>query len=140
MEPLSTSAFVLISLSVLFCSGCGFGLHLWYRRRLRRYERFLEDTYAAHLEQRAVTAMAWHASVARALDRSKFVLQQVRTDLPNAPTRQAALEEVSNLLEGAAVESDRALRSLESAPPDGLTAFDVATRAHVGKTDPHHDR
>ena len=46
MEPHPPSAFALVCLSVVLCSGCGFGLHLWYRRRLHRDERRLRDTSA----------------------------------------------------------------------------------------------
>jgi hypothetical protein len=45
----------------------------------------------------------------------------VREDHPEAASTRAALTEVSDLLEGAANESDRAIRSLEMIPSDVMT-------------------
>jgi hypothetical protein len=105
-----------VSLSV----ACGWALLAWYRFRLNRYEQELRDAYALRFEHGAAIALEIHASLAQALSRSKAVLERVRDDHPEAASTRAALKEVSDLLEGAAIESDRAVRSLEMIPSDAI--------------------
>jgi hypothetical protein len=104
-----------VSLCVAFC----WAFLLWYRFRLNRYEQKLRDAYALRFEHGAAIALEIHASLAQALSRSKAAL--VREDHPEAASTRAALKEVSELLEGAAIESDRAVRSLEMLPSDVIT-------------------
>jgi hypothetical protein len=115
------AAIFLLWAGVLLCVACGWGLLLWYRLRLNQYERQLRDAYAIRFERGAAIALELHASLAQALSRSKTVLERVREDHPEAALTRAALTEVSELLEGAAIESDRALRSLEMIPSDVMT-------------------
>jgi hypothetical protein len=75
-------------------------------------------------EHGAAIALHIHAGLAQALSRSRAVLAQVREDHPEAASALAALTEVSELLEGAALESDRALRSLEMIPSDSMTGLE----------------
>jgi hypothetical protein len=112
------AAIFVLWAGVLLCVACGWGLLLWYRFRLNQYERKLRDAYAIRFEHGAAIALEIHASLAQALSRSKTVLERVREDHPEAASARAALTEVSELLEGAAIESDRALRSLEMIPSD----------------------
>lgn len=92
----------------------------WYRFRQDRYEQKLRDIYASRFERGAAVALDIHASLAQALSRSKAVLDRVREEHPEAASTRAALKEVSELLEGAAIESDRALRALETIPSDAM--------------------
>jgi hypothetical protein len=123
-----SSVLLLSSISIVIGLSCIWAVHLWYRIRLSRYEQFLHKTYIAHFEHRAVKALAVHASLARALTRSKAVVDQVRQAAPEATTTRAALQEVSELLEGMAIDSDRAIRELETINPE--------TTISVGTADP----
>jgi nitrate/nitrite-specific signal transduction histidine kinase len=92
-------------------------------------------------EQQATIARELHSSLARALARSKALLEQVRPPSVAEAETRAALQEVSHLLEGMAIESDRALRSLETASPDAtMTSLPRAQRHALGKTHTPHDR
>ena len=110
-------------------------------RGARRYQQFLNDSYAEHFAQRALMAKSLHVTLARTIQCSKSIVDEVRESSSDAPTTRAALKQVSEWLEGAAGESDRALRSLESAPIETLDKASVSRGAHVDcETNPHHDR
>jgi hypothetical protein len=111
-----TLVLLVLCLSTVICLTCASAGYQWYR--MRRYENALQDTYQLHFEHRTMVALKLHPSLAHALARSKGVLDQVRNDLPESARMRAALEEVSGLLGGAAVEGDRALRSLDTASSD----------------------
>jgi hypothetical protein len=111
-----TLVLLVLCLSTVMCLTCASAGYLWYR--MRRYENTLQDTYRMHFEHRTMVALKLHPGLAHALARSKIVLDQVRNDLPEVARMRAALEEVSGLLGGAAVEGDRALRSLDTATSD----------------------
>ena len=115
------AAKLLLWAGISLCVACGWVLLVWYRFRLNRYEQKLRDAYALRFEHGAAVALEIHASLAQALSRSKAVLERVRDDNPEAASTRAALKEVSELLEGAAIESDRAVRSLEMIPSDAIT-------------------
>ena len=125
----------------LVCVASVFGLHLMYLRGARRYQRFLNDTYAEHFAERTLMAKSLHATLARTIQCSKCTVDQVREGSSDAKTTWAALKQVSEWLEGAAGESDRALRSLESAPIETPGKVYVSRGGHVdSETDSHHDR
>ncbi len=113
MDTFRTSAFVplfgLIFLLIAFI----WGLNAMYRRGVRRYQRAFDNTYARRFEQRAMVARALHPNLAHTIQNSKSVVDQVRAKLPDGREAEAVLNRVSELLERAAGESDRALRSLE---------------------------
>ncbi len=111
-----TLALLVLCLSTVICLTCASAGYLWYR--MRRYENALQDMYQLHFEHRTMIALELHPSLAHALARSKVVLDQARSDLPDSARTRAALEEVSDLLGGAAVEGDRAFRSLDTASSD----------------------
>src|ERR1700756_3426300 len=94
MAGLSVTAALILSLGIVFGASCLWAIHLWYRIRLSRYEEALQKTYIAHFGQRATRALELHASLGRALARSKAVLEQVRGATPEAATTRAALQEV----------------------------------------------
>jgi hypothetical protein len=84
-----------------------------YRLGVRYYERALDSMYARRFEQRAMIARALHPDLAHTIRSSKSVVDQVRAKLPDGPETEAVLHRISELLERAAGQSDRALRSLE---------------------------
>jgi hypothetical protein len=113
MHMFRGSAFVpLFGLSFLLIAFV-WGLNAMYRRGVRHYERAFGNTYAKRFEQRAMIARALHPNLAHTIQSSKSVVDQVRAKLPDGPEAEAVLHRISDLLECAAGESDRALRSLE---------------------------
>jgi hypothetical protein len=108
-----TSVLLLSSAGIVLGLGCLWAVHLWYRIKLDRYEQLLQKTYVSHFEHRATEALQLHARLGKALARSKAILELVREATPEAAITGAALQEVSELLEDMAVESDRAVRELE---------------------------
>jgi signal transduction histidine kinase len=141
METFRTSAFVPLVWGIFLVVAFGFGLHTMYRRGVRRYQRTLDDTYSGRFEQRAILARSLHANLAQTIQRSKSVVDQVRENSPDAPKTEVALNQVAEWLDGAAGESDRALRSLENTPMTIFTNGYIARGEHVdSKTNSHHDR
>jgi hypothetical protein len=141
METLRISIFVLCLVGIFILSGLYLGVHAMYRRGTRRYERVLDHTYCERFEQRTVVAKSVHPQLAQMIRRSKSVVDQVRKRATNGPETTEALNRVSEWLAGAAGESDRALRSLESGPVRALNGAYTARREHVGtKTNSHNDR
>jgi hypothetical protein len=141
MEIFPIGSLTLLLGGTLVCGACVCGLHLKYLRGARRYQQFLNDSYAEHFAQRALMAKSLHARLARTIQCSKSIVDQVRESSSDATKTRAALKQVSEWLEGAAGESDRALRSLESALIEKLEKEYVSGGAHVdSETDPHHDR
>jgi tRNA A37 N6-isopentenylltransferase MiaA len=118
------SVLLLSCLSLVLALSCLWAVHLWYCLRLNRYEEVLQKTYLSYFEQRALKALELHASLGWALARSKAVLERVRDATPEAATTRAALQEVSELLEGMAVESDRAIKELEAISPETASSPD----------------
>jgi signal transduction histidine kinase len=113
MDTFRTTALVpvfgLIFILVVFVSA----LNAMYRRGVRRYERAFVNMYARHFEQRAMIARALHTSLARTIQSGKSAVDQARAKPPDGPEAAVVLNRVSELLERAARESYRALRSLE---------------------------
>jgi hypothetical protein len=141
MEEIQASVFALLLGGLFLTVAFAFGLRNVYRRELRRYERVLDDMYSTRFEQRAVIARSLHPDLAGTIERSKFIVDQVRKNPLDGPEIQDALNQVANCLERAAVESDCALRSLEGAPMEELKNCYIVGEGHVdGKTDSHHDR
>ena len=101
--------FGLISLLIALA----WAVAVMYKRGARHYERAFDNTYTRHFEQRAMIARALHPDLALTIRSSKAVVDQVRAKPPDGPEVEAVLNRVSELLERAAGESDRALRSLE---------------------------
>lgn len=127
----SKAGIFLLFAAVSFCVACGWVLQWWYRLRLHQYERELRDIYALRFEHGAMIALEMHISLAQALTRSKAVLERVRDDHSEAAATRAALQEVSALLDGAAIESDKALRSLEMIPSAALTVSEPDSHSYV---------
>jgi hypothetical protein len=127
----SKAAIFLLLAGISCCVACGWALHLWYRFRLNQYEQELREVYALRFEHGTTIALEMHASLAQALSRSKAVLERVGEDHPDAAATRAALQEVSVLLDGAALESDRALRSLEMIPSDAMTVSKSDSQSYV---------
>lgn len=141
MEAFQTSVFTLVLGGLFLILAFAFGLHNVYRRGLRRHERVLDDMCSTQFEQRAVIARLFHSDLAGTIEHSKLIVDQMRGKPLDAPQIQAALNQVSDCLERAAVESDCALRSLEGVPMEGLNNCYIVRGAHVdSKTDSNHDR
>lgn len=141
MEIFPIGSLTLLLGGSLVFGACVFGLHLMYLRGTRRYKQFLNDSYAENFAQRALMAKSLHVRLARTIQCSKSVVDQVRESSSDVPTTRSALKQVSEWLEGAAGESDRALRSLENAPLETLDKGHVSRGAHFdSETDSHYDR
>ena len=141
METLRISIFVLCLVGIFILSGLYLGVHAMYRRGIRRYERVLDHTYCERFEQRTAVAKSVHPQLAQMIRRSKSVVDQIRKRAADAPETTQALNQVAEWLAGAAGESDRALRSLESVPVRALNSGYIARGEHVdAKTDSYHDR
>jgi hypothetical protein len=129
------SIMVLSVFSIVLGLSCLWAVHLWSRTRLDRYEQLLHRTYISHFESRTVKALELHASLGRTLGRSKAVLERIRDATPEAASTRAALEEVSELLEGVAKESDCALRELEGVNPEAALIAPSRTSGPRRETD-----
>ena len=61
METLHISIFVVaLGRDLFIMLVFGLGLHLMYRRGIRRYERVLDNTYLERFEQRTIVAKSVH--------------------------------------------------------------------------------
>jgi len=141
METLRISIFVVRVVGILLLSGLYLGMHAMYRRGIRRYERALDDTYSERFQQRTIVAKSVHPQLVQLIRRSKSVVDQIRKRAADGPETTQALNQVAEWLAGAAGESDRALRSLESGPVRALNSVYIARGEHVDtETDSHHDR
>ena len=121
METPHISIFVLYSIGFSLAAALGLGLHLMYRRSIRRCERILDHTYSQRFEQSTLVAKSVHPHLEQMIRRSKSVIDQVRRRT-DGPETTDALNQVSAWLAGAAGKGDRALRSLESG---SATAFNI---------------
>jgi hypothetical protein len=140
METLHISIFVLYSVGISLVAALGSGLHLIYRCGLRRYERVLDDTYSQRFEQRTLVAKSVHPHLEQMIRSSKSVIDQVRRKA-DGPETTDALNQVSEWLAGAAGESDRALRSLESGSATAFNNGYIAKGEHAyTQTNSHHGR
>jgi hypothetical protein len=141
METLRTSALVpLLGGTFLFAAWL-WGLNLIHRRGVRHYERVFDNAYLERFEKRALFARSLHPNLAQTIQRTKSFVDQVRARFPDGPETKAALNQVSEWLEGAAGDSDRALRSLEARNITPLHHGYIARGLHVdSKNNSHHDR
>ncbi|NYF90159.1 hypothetical protein RBB79_11300 [Tunturiibacter empetritectus] len=140
METLHLSLFVLYSVGISIVAALGLGLHLMYRRGIRRYERTLDYTYSQRFEQRTVIAKSIHPHLEQMICHSKSVIDQVRRRADGTETTDA-LNQVSGWLDGAAGESDRALRSLESGSAKAFNNGYIARGEHAyTQTNSNHGR
>jgi hypothetical protein len=141
MEVLRISIFAVYLTGIFSIAGLGLGLHTIHRRGIRRYKRILDHQYTERFERRTMVAKSVHSDLTQVIRRSKSVVDQMRLGATDAPERTDALDQVSQWLAGAAGESDRALRSLESdsARVSGRSYIVGGEHADT-KADSHHDR
>jgi signal transduction histidine kinase len=140
METPYISIFVLYSVGIFIVAALGLGFHLIYRRGIRRYERVLGYTYSQRFEQRTVVAKSVHPNLEQMIRRSKSVVDHVRRRA-DGPETTDALNQVSEWLAGAAGESDRALRSLESGSASAFNNGYISRGEHAYiQTNSHHGR
>jgi hypothetical protein len=141
METLRTSALVPLLGGILLFAVWLWGISLIHKRGVRHYERVFDNAYAERFEKRALIARSLHPNLAQTIQRTKSVVDQARARFPDRPETEAALNQVSEWLEGAAGDSDRALRSLEAR---NITPFHhgyIARGPHVDiQNNSHHDR
>ena len=81
MEIFPIGSLTLLLGGSLVFGACVFGLHLMYLRGTRRYKQFLNDSYAENFAQRALMAKSLHVRLARTIQRSKSVVDQVKRKL-----------------------------------------------------------
>jgi hypothetical protein len=132
MDTAPLSALGLVLLGLLLSCASTLGLHIVYRRELRRYEQHLGNTYSERFERQAVVARSLHANLERTIQRSKLAVDQVRGCSPDGPKIRAALNQVSEWLEGAAGDSDRALKALEGTTAPAPEDAYIARETHTG--------
>jgi signal transduction histidine kinase len=141
METLSSSAFVPLLGGVLLFAVWLWVLNLIHKRGVRHYERMVDNAYVERFERRALVARSLHPRLAQTMQRTKSVIDQVRARFPDGPETEAALNQVSEWLEGAAGDSDRALRSLDARNTTPFHHGYIARGPHVDtKNNSHHDR
>jgi signal transduction histidine kinase len=141
METLGTSALVPFCVGISLVGALIWALNLMHKRGVRRYEQVVDNAFVECFEQRAIVARSLHPNLAQTIQRTKSVVDRVRAKFPDGPETEAALNQVSEWLEGAAGESDRALRSLESSPTTSFHHGYVGRGSYVDrKTNSHHDR
>ena len=141
METLRTSALVPLLGGILLFAVWLWGVNLIHRRGVRHYERVFDNAYTESFEKRALIARSLHPNLAQTIQRTKSVVDQVRARFPDGPETEAALNQVSAWLEGAAGDSDRALRSLEARNITLSNHGYFARGPHVdSKNNSHHDR
>ncbi|WP_158942797.1 hypothetical protein [Granulicella sp. S190] len=141
METLGSSTFVSFLWGIFSFVLFDLGLYTMYRRGVRHYQKSLDEAYSGRFEQRAILARSLHENLAQTIQRSKSVVDQVRHSSPNAPKTVVALNQVVEWLDGAAKDSNRALRSLENTPMTILNNSYIARGEHANsKTNSHHDR
>ena len=114
MEMSHATAIVLLMMGLALCIGIALALEVLHKLGVRRYERKLDDAYAANFEQRADAVRCLDLNVSQRLQRSRSVLGTVRESSPDVPLVREALDQVSELLKEAALESDRALQVFEN--------------------------
>jgi signal transduction histidine kinase len=141
MEALRISTLVFCLVGIFFLAPLGLGLRTMYRRGIRRYERMLDNTYSKQFEQRTIIARSVHPVLAQIIHRSKSAVDRAREKPANGPETTDALKQVSEWLAGAASESDRALRLLESGSFTAFNNGQIARGEHVDtKTHSHNGR
>jgi hypothetical protein len=141
MEALRISTLVVCLGGIFFLAPLGLGLRTIYRRGIRRYEWMLDITYSQRFEQRTDIARSAHPVLAQTICRSKSAVDRAREKPTNGPGTTDALKQVSEWLAGAAGESDRALRSLESGSFSAFNNGQIARGEHVDtKTHSHNGR
>jgi len=141
METLRTSALVPLLMGILLFAVWLWGVNLIHRRGVRHDERVFDNAYTESFEKRALIARSLHPNLAQTIQRTKFVVDQVRARFPDGPETEAALNQVSEWLEGAAGDSDRALRSLEARNIALSNHGYIARGPHVDtKNHSDHDR
>ena len=105
----------------------------FYGLYLRVYERNLGDAYFQNFQARSTVARTLNANVGYALRRAQRAVAEARKGVSDVTQTRAALDQVSQWLTSAAVTSDRALQSLESArySDDGAEGVgSIANKAH----------
>jgi hypothetical protein len=141
METLRTSPLVPILGGIFLFTVWLWGLNLIHRRGVRHYERVFDDAYVESFTRRGRIARALYPNLAQTIQRTKAVVDHVRAQAPDGHETEAALNQVSDWLEGAAGDSDRALRSLEVRNITPFRHGYIARGSHVDIQDnSHHGR
>lgn len=141
METLRTSPLVPLLGGIFLCAVWLWGLNLIHRRGVRHYERLFDNAYVESFTRRGRIARSLHPNLAQTIQRTKSVVDQVRAGFPDGPETEAALNQVTTWLEGAAGDSDRALRSLEVRNITPFRHGYIARGPHVDIQDnSHHGR
>lgn len=141
MEMSRATAVVLLMMGSVLCIGGALALEVLHAFGVRRYERKLDNTYAADFKQRAEAVRSLDLSVAQRLRHSKSVLKTVRETSSDTPIVKDALDKVSELLKEAAQESDLALQTFESSRLPILHNTRIVRKFYADcKANPNHDR
>ena len=98
---------------IILCEGPAF-LHIFCRRRLRRYERHIKAAYAAKFEERAWIARSLNENLTRAVLLSQSTVNAMRLNPRDALALKTGFTQIAQWLDVAAEDGDTALRSLET--------------------------